>query len=112
MSAILAKVMVHKDGAMAQFNIHEAKTKLSQLIAMAERGEEVIIARDGEPCAVLSPLPEKKRKLRVFGQFNGVISSAEIDAAFSPEAEAEMQEMFDESLNRSIWPAPPLPPKV
>jgi prevent-host-death family protein len=30
-------------------NIHHAKTHLSQLIAQAENGEEVIIARNGKP---------------------------------------------------------------
>lgn len=30
-------------------NIHHAKTHLSRLIAQAENGEEVIIARNGKP---------------------------------------------------------------
>lgn len=30
-------------------NIHEAKTKLSSLIAAVEAGEQVVIARDGVP---------------------------------------------------------------
>ena len=34
---------------MSITNIHDAKTKLSSLIAAAERGEEVIIARAGKP---------------------------------------------------------------
>ena len=33
--------------------MHEAKTKLSELVAAAERGEEVIIARDGVAAARL-----------------------------------------------------------
>lgn len=37
----------------------EAKTKLSQLVEAAERGEEVVIARNGEPVAQIVPL--KKR---------------------------------------------------
>ncbi|KUF10861.1 type II toxin-antitoxin system Phd/YefM family antitoxin [Pseudoponticoccus marisrubri] len=32
-----------------QMNIAEAKAKLSELIAAAERGEEVVIARGGKP---------------------------------------------------------------
>jgi prevent-host-death family protein len=36
-----------------QVNMHEAKTRLSELVAAAERGEEVLIARDGEPAARL-----------------------------------------------------------
>jgi prevent-host-death family protein len=45
---------------MRQVNIHEAKTHLSKLIAA---GQEVIIARYGEPVARLVPikLPATKR---------------------------------------------------
>jgi antitoxin (DNA-binding transcriptional repressor) of toxin-antitoxin stability system len=45
---------------MRQVNIHEAKTQLSRLIAS---GEEIIIARYGEPVARLVPirLPTPKR---------------------------------------------------
>ncbi len=38
---------------MIQVNIHEAKTNLSKLIA---KGQEVIIARYGEPVARLTPI--------------------------------------------------------
>ena len=34
-------------------NVHEAKTRLSNLIAAAEAGDEVIIARQGEPVVKL-----------------------------------------------------------
>jgi antitoxin (DNA-binding transcriptional repressor) of toxin-antitoxin stability system len=34
---------------MAYFSVAEAKAKLSDLIAMAERGDEVIITRNGRP---------------------------------------------------------------
>ena len=45
---------------MRQVNIHEAKTQLSKLIST---GEEVIIARYGEPVARLVPIrpPAAKR---------------------------------------------------
>ena len=33
--------------------MHDAKTKLSELVAAAERGEEVVIARNGTPAARL-----------------------------------------------------------
>jgi prevent-host-death family protein len=36
-------------------NIHEAKTRLSQLVARAERGERITIARGGKPVAQLGP---------------------------------------------------------
>jgi antitoxin (DNA-binding transcriptional repressor) of toxin-antitoxin stability system len=41
-------------------NVYEAKTRLSALLAMAEGGEEVIIARNGRPIAMLGPLPRRQ----------------------------------------------------
>jgi prevent-host-death family protein len=42
-------------------NVHAAKTHLSQLVARAERGERIIIARDGRPVAQLGPAPRPRR---------------------------------------------------
>ena len=38
-------------------NMHEAKTQLSRLVARVERGERIVIARDGVPVATLAPPP-------------------------------------------------------
>jgi prevent-host-death family protein len=48
---------------MAHVNMLEAKTTLSKLVEKAERGEDVIICRNGTPVARLVPI-EKKRILR------------------------------------------------
>ena len=37
-------------------NVHEAKTQLSRLIAAAEAGDDVVIARKGKPAVRLVPL--------------------------------------------------------
>jgi len=42
-------------------NIHAAKTQLSQLVARAEKGERITIARAGKPVAQLVPVPKAKR---------------------------------------------------
>lgn len=39
-----------------QVNVQDAKTRLSELLARVERGEEIIIARGGSPIARLSAL--------------------------------------------------------
>jgi len=52
---------------MRQVNIHEAKTHLSRLIAA---GEEVVIARYGEPVARLIPIRKPVSK-RVPGSARG-----------------------------------------
>ena len=56
-------------------NIHEAKTKLSSLIAEVEAGEEVVIARAGKPVAKLVPLvkPRDSRPDRMPGFLKGKI---------------------------------------
>ena len=47
---------------MTQVSIHEAKTKLSALIAQEERlGEKVIICRYGRPVAELVPIQRGRR---------------------------------------------------
>jgi prevent-host-death family protein len=46
-------------------NMHDAKTRLSQLVARAERGERITIARDGKPVAQLGPAPRQRRGTRL-----------------------------------------------
>ena len=41
-------------------NIHQAKTHLSQLLARVMKGEELIIGKNGVPCARLVPLDTRK----------------------------------------------------
>jgi len=45
---------------MVQKNMLEAKTKLSQLVEAAERGEEVLIARNGVPVVKIVPVERAK----------------------------------------------------
>ena len=42
-----------------QVNVHEAKTQLSRLLERVENGEQVIIARHGQPVAELVPVRQK-----------------------------------------------------
>jgi prevent-host-death family protein len=48
-----------------QVNMHDAKTKLSELVAAAERGEDVIIARNGTPAARLVAITAEHRPVRL-----------------------------------------------
>ncbi len=57
---------------MTKYNIHEAKTHFSTLIQRAVSGEEVIIARAGEPVAHLVPI-EKQGTDRMPGIDRGKI---------------------------------------
>ena len=50
---------------MTTFNIHEAKTHLSRLIAQAARGETVIIAKAGKPLVKLVPVDAPAKRSRI-----------------------------------------------
>jgi prevent-host-death family protein len=55
-----------------QINIAQAKARLSELVARAEAGEEVIIARGGKPVVALTPRARpaaEPRRLGVWEQF-------------------------------------------
>jgi prevent-host-death family protein len=45
---------------MSSYNVAEAKAKLSELIARAVAGEEVIVSRDHKPLVRLQPLAPDK----------------------------------------------------
>ena len=65
-------------------NVHEAKTQLSRLLDRVHAGEEIIIAKNGEPYARLVPLQQPKP--REPGLLKGKIE----DAFFDPLPEDEL----------------------
>jgi prevent-host-death family protein len=67
---------------MVVVNMHDAKTKLSELVAAAERGEDVVIARNGTPAARLVAVTAEYAPVRL-----GVL-----------QGEIELRPDFDEPL--------------
>jgi prevent-host-death family protein len=60
---------------MTQFNVHDAKTNLSQLIEAALRGETVTIARRGKPAVKLVPVEnESPNPISAFEALAGTLS--------------------------------------
>lgn len=57
--------------------MHEAKTKLSQLVERAESGEDVVITRRGTPVVRLVPVVTTNRLAAVHGALRGRIRMAE-----------------------------------
>lgn len=69
--------------------MHEAKTRLSQLVELAEHGERVVIARNGVPVVELIPLEGSDERLG--GQWEG---EARIAADFDAPM-PEVEELFE-----------------
>jgi prevent-host-death family protein len=61
---------------MSVTNIHEAKTQLSRLVERALEGEDVVIARAGQPVVRLVPIRSDDAP-RVGGQWRGRVKMAE-----------------------------------
>ncbi len=77
-------------------NRHEAKSQLSKLGKLAWEGEEIVIAKAGEPYLRLEPYrkPTTKRKL---GALKGQIWIA-------PDFDETPQEVIDAFWNSKIFP--------
>jgi prevent-host-death family protein len=73
---------------MTQVGMHEAKTTLSQLVERAEAGEEIVIARNGEPVARLIAIRSTGTLAAAFGVMQGQIEMAD-DFDDLPEDVAE-----------------------
>ena len=67
--------------------MHEAKTTLSRLLARVERGEQIVIAKAGEPVARLVPFKKSARRAP------GLLPGLRLDASFwEPLSEAALRD--------------------
>ena len=78
-----------------QFNIHEAKTQFSKLVAAVERGETVTICRNGAP--VIDCVPAKPTGPFPFGAWSDLASkptkAGSLDYMAGPTDDAELDAM-------------------
>ena len=60
-----------------EIGMHEAKTRLSQLVEQALHGGEVIITRRGKPAVRLTPVLPATGALALMGAWQGRVAIAE-----------------------------------
>ena len=63
---------------MKTFNVYEAKTNFSKLLALVDGGEEVVVAKNGKPMYDLKPHQPPKNKIK-FGFWTGQIDIKDED---------------------------------
>lgn len=56
---------------MVRIGMHDAKTQLSKLVERAERGEEILITRHGEPAVRLVPARQSDGFRSLAGRWKG-----------------------------------------
>ncbi len=74
---------------MPTYTIHAAKTNLSKLIAQAEAGEEVVLARGKNPVVKIVPVTTAPKPERKFGALKGKIKIG--PEFFDPLPDEEMK---------------------
>lgn len=74
---------------MTTVTVHHAKTHLSKLIAAAERGEEVVIARGDKPAVRIVPFAPAPKPERKPGRLKGLVALD--DRFFEPLPEDELR---------------------
>jgi prevent-host-death family protein len=74
---------------MPTYTIHAAKTHLSKLVARAEAGEEVVLARGKNPVVKIVPVTVTPKPERKFGALKGKIKIG--SEFFDPLPEEEMK---------------------
>ena len=74
---------------MVKVNMHEAKSRLSELVVLVAQGEQVVIARNGDPVAELVPFTSTPTN-RKGGQWKG---KARIPADFDAPSK-EIEDLF------------------
>lgn len=78
------------ENAVKTVNMHEAKTHLSRLVERAAAGEEIVIARAGQPVARLVGLKTRARK-RTLGAYSGMIRMSEDFDELPPDIQAAFE---------------------
>lgn len=74
---------------MTTMNIAEAKSKLSELVARAEAGEEVLIARNGKAAVRLTPVEAAPRRKPILGAWSHLGIDVPDSVFFDPDRELE-----------------------
>ncbi len=78
------------------YNLYEAKTRLSNLIDRAAKGEEILIAKSGVPLAKLVPLPKPKAKRKPGGWEGKIRISDDFDAPLPDDIQSQFEGQADE----------------
>ena len=82
---------------LAIVNVHDAKTNFSKLLDRAHRGEEIILAKAGEPWAKIVPYDPRPKFKRVPGGLT-VTGPIPDSAFFDPLPEEDLAYIDDRPL--------------
>ncbi len=82
--------------------LHEAKTRLPELVTAAENGERVVITKKGEPAVQLVRCERIQRRGLDWDRLNDIRRELGIKDAPPEEAEAMIAAFHDSALSRRV----------
>lgn len=85
---------------MATYNIYEAKAGFSKLVEQARRGEEVVIAKAGEPVVRMVPIEPEAKPRRKFGE--NFLNITYIAPDFEDDLPLDMFRVFREDADEEL----------
>ena len=92
-----------------QVNVAEAKSKLSELMARAERGERVELCRNGKPTIVLTPYWEARQSMKPFHRLLGALAHlgplSDEENAYLLEPDPAWAEAAERDDDDDLWKA-------
>ena len=85
-----------------ELSLQEAETRLAELVAVTERGERVVITKDGEPTVQLVRCERTQRRGLDWDRLNEIRRELGIKDAPTEEAEAMIAAFHDSALSRRV----------
>lgn len=85
------------------FNVDDAKTDLSELMARAHAGEEIVLAKAGVPYAKLVPYEAPAKEPRKPGRYRHLLKDVSEEAVMAP---CYTEEELEQIENASLFPPP------
>lgn len=85
------------------FSVQEAKTQLSKLMDRAHAGEEIVLAKAGEPWAKLVPMEPVVKPVRQPGRFKHLLKDVSYEEVMAP---CFTEEELDAMENAPVFPPP------
>jgi prevent-host-death family protein len=88
---------------MSEFNVHEAKARLSELVERAAKGEAIVICRRNRPVAELRPLARRPNRPRPEAVLRGTV---QIDPGFFEPLPGWLLDAFESAGSADEVPEP------
>ena len=80
-----------------EISVTDAKAQLTELVRLAEAGEEVVLTRHGRPTVRLAPVKKRRTRQEILTAVDEISRSASSKATPGPSAARSQDFLYDEN---------------